>query len=500
MKEPSVFLLFPHQLFRDISMLREAGEVYLVEEYLFFNQYKFHKQKLALHRASMKYYADYLTKNKIAIHYVEALHEESDIRILIETLSKRNIPKIYFYDVSDNWLEKRLLQSCKKLNIETHEYPSPLFINKKEDLKEYFGSREKYFHNDFYIQQRKKLNILVDNQQKPLGGKWSFDAENRLKYPKTKTPPKLKFPAINGFYTEAIEYVEKNYGNNYGFISTSFVYPTTHSESEAWLQQFFENSFTEFGDYEDSIVGNENILNHSVISPLLNIGLLLPMQVVEKALDYARENPVSLNSLEGFIRQIIGWREFIRGVYVYKGTQERNSNFWRFNNKVPASFYDASTGIVPIDITLQKVLKTAYCHHIERLMVMGNFMLLCEFDPDEVYRWFMEMFIDAYDWVMVPNVYGMSQFADGGLMATKPYISGSNYLMKMSDFNKGEWQKIWDALFWRFLHTHRTFFLRNPRLGMLVGSFDKMPEAKQKAYLDTAEQFLNSTQQPSLGK
>jgi deoxyribodipyrimidine photolyase-related protein len=145
-----------------------------------------------------------------------------------------------------------------------------------------------------------------------------------------------------------------------------------------------------------------------------------------------------------------------------------------------------------MDITIKKVLETGYCHHIERLMVLGNFMLLCEFDPDEVYRWFMELFIDAYDWVMVPNVYGMSQFADGGLMATKPYVSGSNYLMKMSDYKKGEWQHVWDGLFWRFMHAHRDFFLQNPRLGMLVRSFDKMPGIKQKAHLNNAEQFLNS--------
>ncbi len=175
-----------------------------------------------------------------------------------------------------------------------------------------------------------------------------------------------------------------------------------------------------------------------------------------------------------------------------KGTQERTKNYWGFTRKIPPSFWNGTTGIEPIDITIKKVLETGYCHHIERLMVLGNFMLLCEFDPDEVYRWFMELFIDSYDWVMVPNVYGMSQFADGGLMATKPYISGSNYLMKMSDYKKGEWQPIWDGLFWRFMHTHRDFFLQNPRLGMLVNSFDKMTEEKQKAHLNNAETYLQS--------
>ena len=196
---------------------------------------------------------------------------------------------------------------------------------------------------------------------------------------------------------------------------------------------------------------------------MLNVGLITPQEIVSESLQFARKNNIPINSTEGFIRQIIGWREFIRGIYECKGSEQRTKNFWGFKRKIPKSFYDGSTGIEPIDITIKKVLKTGYCHHIERLMVLGNFMILCEFDPDEVYRWFMELFIDAYDWVMVPNVYGMSQFADGGLMATKPYISGSNYLMKMSDYKKGEWQTIWDALFWRFMHVHRDFFSKKSK-------------------------------------
>jgi deoxyribodipyrimidine photolyase-related protein len=223
---------------------------------------------------------------------------------------------------------------------------------------------------------------------------------------------------------------------------------------------------------------------------MLNIGMLTPQQIIEHTLQYNTTHHVPINSLEGFVRQIIGWREFIRGVYISKGREERTKNYWGFTRKIPASFYDGTTGIFPIDETIRKVLETGYCHHIERLMVLGNFMLLCEFDPDEVYRWFMELFIDAYDWVMVPNVYGMSQFADGGLMATKPYISGSNYLMKMSDYPKGDWQQTWDALFWRFMDVHRDFFLQNPRLGMLVRTFDKWSLEKQQEVLQRANAYL----------
>lgn len=245
---------------------------------------------------------------------------------------------------------------------------------------------------------------------------------------------------LNSFDIEARVYTEKNFPHNYG--SSIFKYPTTFHEANTWLNDFFEYRFHDFGIYEDAIVANETILNHSVLSPLLNVGLLSSLDVIEKAIDFAGKNQIPLNSTEGFLRQILGWREFIRLVYQIKGRKQRTKNYWKFKRKIPASFWNGTTGIEPLDLTIRKVLETGYCHHIERLMVLGNFMLLCEFDPDEVYRWFMELFIDAYDWVMVPNVYGMSQFADGGLMSTKPYISGSNYLMKMGNYTKSEWQNI----------------------------------------------------------
>ena len=233
-----------------------------------------------------------------------------------------------------------------------------------------------------------------------------------------------------------------------------------------------------------------SILNHSVLTPMLNVGLIEPKEIIDECLDYAKTHDIPINSSEGFIRQILGWREFIRGIYISRGDEERTKNFWKFKKKIPQSFYNGSTGIHPIDDTIKKILKTGYCNHIERLMVLGNFMLLCEFDPDEVYRWFMELFIDSYDWVMVPNVYGMSQFSDGGLFASKPYISSSNYIIKMSNYGKGDWQPKWDGLFWRFMNLHRDFFLSNPRLGMLVHVFDKMPTEKKQKHIDVAEGFL----------
>ncbi|MFP5040518.1 cryptochrome/photolyase family protein [Parasediminibacterium sp. JCM 36343] len=485
-------IIFPHQLFDQNILATTCDTIYLVEEWLYFMQYNFHKQKIAFHRASMKFYEHYLQSKKVTVVYIDSFSDLADVRKLIPYLKIQGVTALEYIDTTDYWLEQRIHKACKDNGIGINKNRTPLFLNTSEDNAVYFSGKKRMFQTDFYKHQRISRNLLLEKQQSPIGGKWSFDDENRLKYPKGKTPPRCDFLKPNMFYEEAIAYTQQYFPNNYGKLNSDFAYPCTYPESKTWLQAFFKLRFSEFGAYEDAILSNESVLHHSVLAPMLNVGLLTPQFIVEEALLYASHEQIPLNSIEGFIRQIIGWREFIRALYELKGREERTKNYWGFTRKIPASFWDGTTGIAPIDITIKKVLDTGYCHHIERLMVLGNFMLLCEFDPNEVYSWFMEMFIDAYDWVMVPNVYGMSQFADGGLMSTKPYISGSNYLMKMSDYKKGEWQNVWDGLFWRFMHMHRDFFLENPRLGMLVMTFDKMPSTKQQAHLNNAKQFLDS--------
>ena len=487
----TINLVFPHQLFKESPLIDNGFPVYLVEEFLFFKQYPFHQQKIAYHRATMQFYQNFLSEKGIETHYIESIDNQSDIRNLIPTLAKNGIEKIHFLDPTDNWLEKRILTAANESNIALEQHPTQLFFNTKEDLASFFEKdKKRYFHHTFYTQQRKRHQILVDEKNEPAGGKWSFDAENRKKYPKGKTPPSIQYPPTDAYYEEAKKYVATHFSDHYGSLSAAPLYPLNYQSAKKWLNSFLEQRFLEFGPFEDAIVAEYSILNHSVLTPMLNIGLLTAQEIIETTLQFSAKNDIPLNSTEGFIRQIIGWREFIRGMYETRGTEERTTNFWQFNRKIPKSFYDGTTGIPPIDITIKKILKTGYCHHIERLMVLGNFMLLCEFDPDDVYQWFMELFIDAYDWVMVPNVYGMSQFADGGLMATKPYISGSNYLKKMSNYKNGDWQKAWDGLFWRFMDVHRDFFLSNPRLGMLVRMFDKMDASKQEQHLLNAEAFL----------
>ncbi len=485
-------IILPNQLFKTSPLIKSSNEVYLIEENLFFKQYKFHKQKILFHRLTMKYYSEYLKRNEVHVNYIDSSNELSDIRNLIQEISKKGFKKIEYIDSVDYLIEKRIQNNAKENNLELFKYQSQLFINENEDLTDFFKpEKKKFFQTTFYINQRKKLNILMQNDNSPVGGQWSFDGDNRKKYPRDLIPPKINFTKQNKFYDEGIKYVENNFSNNYGNIDNPFPYPNNHEDAELWLDDFLKNRFKDFGDYEDAIVSSELLLNHSLLSPLLNVGLISPKTVIEKIINFYKKNNTPINSVEGLIRQIIGWREFIRGIYLSKGSQERTTNFWNFSRKIPKSFYNGKTGIDPIDITIRKVNDTGYCHHIERLMVLGNFMVLCEFDPDEVYKWFMEMFIDSYDWVMVPNVYGMSQFSDGGLMSTKPYISGSNYLFKMSDYKKGDWQLIWDALFWRFIDTQREFFRKNPRMRMLVSTFDRMNDKKRINLIEKAENYLN---------
>ncbi|UCE94772.1 MAG: cryptochrome/photolyase family protein, partial [Flavobacteriaceae bacterium] len=378
-------LIFPHQLFKDHDIYNKCDRLFLLEEFLFFKQFSFHKQKLAFHRASMKAFQQMQEKAGLKLTYIESSKDRSDVRILIRNLfsefefkKEKNYERevkgfdIHFIDPSDNWLSKHIKETCESLVIKYIQYDSPLFLNNREELKSFFREDKKsFFQTTFYKQQRKRLAILMTGEGKPEGGKWTFDAENRKKFPKNRQAPVVKYPSSSEIWEEAIQYVEGSFPNNPGEIANSPLYPYDHEEAQSWLSQFLDFRFHFFGDYEDAIVVKESILHHSLLSPLINVGLLTPKEVLSQSVRYAEMHDVPLNSTEGFIRQIIGWREFIRGIYECKGSYSRTRNFWGFNRKIPDSFYTGTTGIDPIDQTINKVLKTGYCHHIERLMVLG---------------------------------------------------------------------------------------------------------------------------------
>jgi deoxyribodipyrimidine photolyase-related protein len=470
----------------------------LIEESLFFgdaeNFVKFHKQKLWLHRATMKRYQRRLEQLGFETVYLSYRSEPNALQAHLESLlggSNKSKDSMLVVEPDDYLLNRRLQRYSRNSGIELKYLPNPGFLNGLGENAEYRAGKKRWFMADFYKWQRRRMNLLMEKDE-PIGGKWSFDEENRKKVPKKLLPeiPELLELQFDEIDEEAREYVENRFAENFGEIET-FFYPTSHSDAEAWLKHFLTHRFEKFGTYEDAIVEGESWLWHSMLTPALNVGLLTPDQVVKAAIDHFEQHDVPLNSVEGFIRQIIGWREFMRATYHDLGVEMRTTNHWGHHRKIPQSFYDGTTGIVPLDDTIQRLLKTGYCHHIERLMVLGGFMFLCEFDPDEIYRWFMELFVDSYDWVMVPNAYAMSQNADGGSITTKPYFSGSSYIRKMSHHKKGEWCDVWDGLYWRWIWNHADELAKNPRWAMMCSMVKKMDEDKRQTHLENAEAFLH---------
>ncbi|MEM8637162.1 MAG: cryptochrome/photolyase family protein, partial [Pseudomonadota bacterium] len=491
----SALIILPNQLFAEHPGLSEKpNQVVLIEEPLFFGDpvypANFHKQKLWLHRATMRRYETRLRNQGFNVSYVAYKKDAKLLRDTVADLQARGCNKLFCLDPVDFTAKKRLETAAAASDLQINILPTPGFINWAKDNNTWAQGRKRWFMAEFYKYQRKRLDVLMDGDE-PKGGQWSFDEENRKKIPKKMLFDIPDVPPVSRdqFDQKALASVEADFPDALGRIET-LIYPTSHEEAAKWLDRFLNDRFHLFGDYEDAIVEGESWLWHSVLTPMLNIGLLTPQQVLEDTLDHAERFDVPINSLEGFVRQIIGWREFMRATYEDLGVRMRTTNHWKHRRRMPESFYGGTTGIDPFDDVIQRLLETGYCHHIERLMVLGGFMFLCEIDPDDVYRWFMEMFIDSYDWVMVPNVYAMSQNADGGLITTKPYFSGSNYVCKMSHWQKGPWAETWDGLYWRFIEKHRESLVRNPRWAMMCRTAERMAPEKMQAHLDNAEAFL----------
>ncbi len=489
-------LVFPFQLFDGHPAVERGRKIFLVEESLVFGDphvgLACHKQRIVLLRAAMRAFSEMLKSRGYDVDYL-GWRAGRTIGDVLAELVRRGIDEVHLCEVVDFLLGKRLRRAQQRLGFRLVWYDTPMFLTPREALEEHFQRGKKPFMARFYQAQRSRLGILLDSSGQPAGGRWSFDDENRKPMPKRglEVPAPLKAD-VSADIQRVMKSVGKDFPDYHG-ASEPFAYPVTHAAAARWLEEFLESRLERFGPYEDAISGKEATLFHSVLTPMLNIGLLTPRQVVDRTLEFAAGRNIPLNSLEGFVRQIIGWREFMRGAYDYLGVPMRNGNFWEFEDRpIPAAFYRGETGVEPVDVCIRRALQTGYCHHIERLMILGNFMLLCGFHPRRVCDWFMELFVDAYDWVMVPNVHGMSQFGDGGMFTTKPYISGSNYVLKMSDYRRGPWCETWDGLFWSFIERHQAFFRSQHRLGVMARQLDRMKPEKLRAHRSNAESFLES--------
>jgi len=259
-----VSLIFPNQLYKEHPAIHNIRPAYLVEEWHFFNQYQFHKEKLVLHRSSMKFYEAFLKEQGIVVHYIESIETQNRIEILIEKLYSKNVKQIHIVDPVDSWLLAKIKSSCKKNGIELIIYNGPNFLNSLNDVDAYFSKKKTYFQTDFYTSQRKSRNILIEKDGKPLGGKWTYDADNRSKFPKKEVVPKIPSAAVNQFVKEAEKYVQKNYPKNYGSINKDHLFAINFIDTEKWLEEFLQDRFEKFGIYEDAIVAKETVLHHSV--------------------------------------------------------------------------------------------------------------------------------------------------------------------------------------------------------------------------------------------
>lgn len=327
----SAYLVFPHQLYKYLPVSPGTTHIFLIEYFLFFTQYNFHKQKLLLHRASMKYYAAYLMQKGYKVNYIEHYQAEANLDVLFAGFAQQGISSIQCTEVIDYLLERRLLRYSTKYQIKLRYHTSPNFIRTRQDNEQYFSDK-RIFLTDYYVHLRKELGIMLDGS-KPMGGKWTYDADNRKKMPAGIYVSDLPKMEDNKYVQEARAYIAKHFADNYG-NSESFPYPLTHSEAELWLNNFLAQRFTHYGIYQDAIVRDSNWLFHSILTPMLNIGLLSPDDVIAKAIAYADEHDIPVNSLEGFVRQVLGWREYVRAVYETKGVQQRTTNHFQHRRKI----------------------------------------------------------------------------------------------------------------------------------------------------------------------
>jgi len=486
--------LFPVAKYKNLKIKK----AFMAEDYGLCTHYKYHKHKIIFFLSAMRQYKSELDKAGIKVSYYKSDHKLFKKNFedkLKDFLSKnKKIKKIVTYSIEDQFFEQRINKFCEKHDLEVEYLLTPMFLTSRLDLEERLAGRKRPFMKTFYEWQRQRLEIMVTERGKPIGGQWSFDKDNRKKMPKDVEPPELPKIKLHKDTKDVIKFVDKTFKDHPG-SSENFWLPTTRAESLKWFNKFIKTKLSHFGDYQDAITSRSDFVYHSVVSPMINMGLLLPDEVVEKVVSAHLADPetIPINAAEGFVRQVIGWREFVRGIYQNFGAKQWESNFWNHKRKLKSCWYDGTTGIPVLDDAIKKADTYAYNHHIERLMIICNFMLLAEVHPHQVYAWFMEMNADSSDWVMGPNVFGMGQFSDGGIFATKPYVCGSNYYIKMSDYKKGDWCHTADGLYWKFIDKHIDFYKKNPRMSMMTKHIDKMDPDRKKMIFSAANKFIKKT-------
>ena len=465
---------------------------------------KHHKQKIALIFSAMRHFAAGLEDAGWTVDYIRLTDPDNSGSFTGEVARaiERHDPRTVCVVEAGEWrVQQALEQWPDKFACDVEILPDDRFLCPHSEFRNWAEGRKHLTMEHFYRDMRRKTGLLMTQDGKPEGGEWNLDKENR-KPPKEglKAPERAKFTP-DGITQECIALVREKFPDHFGSLDR-FEWPVTREQAEQAADSFFAERIENFGPYQDAMVFGEDDLFHSMLSTSINLGLLDPLELCRRAEQVWRNGKAPLNSVEGFIRQIIGWREYIRGFYWYHMPDLESRNALDAQRALPDFYWTGKTDMRCMADCIRSTHDNAHAHHIQRLMVLGNFALLAGINPREVQDWYLAVYADAYEWVEMPNVVGMILYADGGMLATKPYAASGNYINTMSNYCKGcrysptkktgDGSCPFNSLYWHFMDRHRDRLESNHRIGRIYANWDRMDDAKRQAYLETAEAFLDS--------
>jgi deoxyribodipyrimidine photolyase-related protein len=456
-----------------------------------------HPKKIALILAAMRKFAEQLRAEGWTVAYTR-LEDAENTGSIAEEILRRAAQSGADEVIATTPGEWRLIRELQSLPLKVSLRPDTRFIATRADFNDWAEGRKQLRMEYFYRKMRRKTGLLMEGDN-PAGGKWNYDQENRKAPPKDiRAPGPMQFTPDDET-EEVLDLVERRFGDHFGDLRP-FHFAVTRADALRAMAHFIRHGLPLFGDYQDAMMTGQKWLYHSVLSPYLNIGLLQPMELCVAAEEAWKAGYVPLNAAEGFIRQILGWREFVRGIYFFEGEDYPQRNALGHDRALPPLYWGAETGMHCLSQAVLQTREEAYAHHIQRLMVTGNFALLAGIDPQAVHEWYLAVYADAFEWVEAPNTVGMSQFADGGIVGSKPDVSSGAYINRMSDYCKscaysvsrkvGEGACPFNLLYWHFLDRHRERFSANPRMGNMYRSWDRMDAEKRAQILEEADAFL----------
>ena len=456
-----------------------------------------HPKKIALIFAAMRKFAHALEQDGWTVAYTQ-LDDTDNAGSIVGELLRRAAQTGASEVLATEPGEWRLIDKLKYAPLKVHLLPDDRFLATHAEFEAWAEGRKALRMEYFYREMRRKTGLLMEGDQ-PAGGKWNFDHDNRKAAPEDVTVDgPLRFDP-DATTREVLELVQARFGDNFGTLEL-FWFATTRAEALQALDHFITNALPRFGDYQDAMLNENEFLYHAILSPYLNIGLLNVTEICEAAADAYAAGHAPINAAEGFIRQIIGWREYVRGIYFLEGPDYTARNILGHDRDLPWFYWGGETRMNCVAKAVGQTRTQAYAHHIQRLMLTGNFALLAGIDPAQVHEWYLAVYADAFEWVEAPNTIGMSQFADGGVIASKPYVSSGAYINRMSDHCKschysvsaktGDTACPFNLLYWHFLDRHRDRFSNNPRMGNMYRTWDRMDADKRKTVLAEGDALL----------